>query len=78
MFTLQEFVEACLNKEPENRPSARDLLKHPFVRKAKKNSYLIDLIDKYKMWRANGGESNVDSDNDSDNGNEHHHPHFNG
>ncbi|XP_022697700.1 serine/threonine-protein kinase 26-like [Varroa jacobsoni] len=75
---FKEFVEACLNKEPENRPSARDLLKHPFVRKAKKNSYLIDLIDKYKMWRANGGESNVDSDNDSDNGNEHHHPHFNG
>ena len=68
---LQEFVEACLNKEPENRPTARDLLKHPLVRKAKKNSYLIDLIDKYKLWKANGGEgSSDDSDgNGNDNGN---------
>ncbi|XP_003744713.1 serine/threonine-protein kinase 26 [Galendromus occidentalis] len=71
---FKEFVEACLNKEPENRPTARDLLKHPLVRKAKKNSYLIDLIDKYKLWKANGGEgSSDDSDgNGNDNGDSSH------
>lgn len=62
---FREFVEACLNKDPENRPSAKELLKFPFVRKAKKNSYLTDLTDRYRRWKDSGGD--VDS-NDSDNG----------
>jgi len=65
---FKEFVEACLNKDPENRPSAKELLKFPFIRKAKKNSYLIDLIERYKKWKASGGgQSDSDSEaSDSD------------
>ncbi|XP_045472049.1 serine/threonine-protein kinase 26 [Harmonia axyridis] len=60
---FKDFVESCLNKDPENRPTARELLKYPFIRKAKKNSYLIDLIDRYKKWKCTrNGESEPDSE----------------
>lgn len=59
---FREFVEACLNKDPDNRPSAKELLKFPFIRKAKKNSYLIDLIERYKRFKASGGAGVNDSD----------------
>nr|CAG4651988.1 EOG090X09LE [Triops cancriformis] len=61
---FKEFVEVCLNKDPENRPTAKELLKHPFIRKAKKNSYVIDLIDRYKKWKVTRSE---DSETESDN-----------
>ncbi|KAG9510110.1 Serine/threonine-protein kinase 26, partial [Fragariocoptes setiger] len=61
---FREFVEACLNKDPKNRPSAKELLKFPFIRKAKKNSYLIDLTDRFKRWKAAGTGLN-DSDSDA-------------
>lgn len=60
---FKEFVEKCLNKEAENRPTAKDLLKHSFILKAKKTSFLVDLIDRYKRWKADHGAEN-DSDND--------------
>ena len=47
------------------RPSAKALLSHPFIKKAKKTSYLTDLIDRYKRYRLEHGPD-VDSD-DSDN-----------
>lgn len=59
---FREFVEACLNKDPDNRPSAKELLKFPFIRKAKKNSYLIDLTERYKRFKASGGAGVNDSD----------------
>ncbi|XP_051163898.1 serine/threonine-protein kinase 25 isoform X1 [Leptopilina boulardi] len=61
---FKEFVEACLNKDPENRPTAKELLKFQFIRKAKKNSYLIDLIDRYKKWKLqHSEESETESEN---------------
>ncbi|MGH0135007.1 UNVERIFIED_CONTAM: hypothetical protein FKN15_006382 [Acipenser sinensis] len=60
---LKEFIEACLNKEPSFRPTAKELLKHKFiVRHAKKTSYLTELIDRYKRWKAE--QSNDDSSSD--------------
>jgi hypothetical protein len=38
------------------RPSARDLLKHKFVRLAKKTNYLTELIERHERWKADGGE----------------------
>lgn len=38
------------------RPTARDLLKHKFVRMAKKTNYLTELIERHERWKAEGGE----------------------
>ena len=63
---FKEFVEACLNKDPDNRPTAKELLKFPFIRKAKKNSYLIDLIDRYKKWKSQRSEESETESENSD------------
>ncbi|KFB35707.1 hypothetical protein ZHAS_00002633 [Anopheles sinensis] len=63
---FKDFVEACLNKDPENRPTAKELLKFPFIKKAKKNSYLIDLIDRYKKWKTQKGEESETESENSD------------
>ncbi|KAJ0107228.1 hypothetical protein J7T55_007598 [Diaporthe amygdali] len=49
---FQDFVACCLQRDPKDRPTARDLLKHPFVRKAKKTSYLTELIERHVRWSA--------------------------
>ncbi|XP_016102230.1 serine/threonine-protein kinase 26-like [Sinocyclocheilus grahami] len=67
--TFREFVDSCLNKDPVFRPTAKELLKHKFIVKyAKKTSYLAELIDRLKRWKAEGhsdGESSSDSDSES-------------
>lgn len=49
---FQDFVACCLQRDPKDRPTAKDLLKHPFVRKAKKTSYLTELIERHTRWSA--------------------------
>ncbi|CAM9705604.1 unnamed protein product [Chrysoparadoxa australica] len=41
---FQSFVEQTLDKEADNRPSASELLKHPFAKGAKPSSKLKDLL----------------------------------
>lgn len=53
---FKEFINLCLQRDPANRPSARELLKHPFIRKAKKTTYLTELIERLERWRAEGGD----------------------
>ena len=37
-------------------------MRHPFIKKAKKNAYLMDLIDRHRKWRATrGNETDSDS-----------------
>lgn len=62
---FKEFVDSCLNKIPENRPNAKELLKFPFIRRAKKNSYLMDLIDRYRKWKLERSDDEVESDSDT-------------
>jgi len=61
---FKEFVELCLQKDPKKRPSARDLLKHPFVRRAKKTSYLTELIERHERWAVNHRGDETDSDDE--------------
>jgi serine/threonine-protein kinase 24/25/MST4 len=53
---FKDFIEKCLQKEPRERPSARELLKHPFVKKAKKTMYLTELIEKLERWQLRHGK----------------------
>jgi serine/threonine-protein kinase 24/25/MST4 len=63
---FKEFVELCLQKDPKKRPSARELLRHPFVRKAKKTSYLTELIERHERWAVHHKGSDDDSDEEYD------------
>ncbi|KID72685.1 Serine/threonine-protein kinase svkA [Metarhizium brunneum] len=47
---FKDFVELCLQRDPKDRPTARDLLRHPFIRKAKKTTYLTELIERHSRW----------------------------
>ncbi|KAJ6248561.1 serine/threonine-protein kinase hippo [Anaeramoeba flamelloides] len=48
-----DFLACCLEKNPEKRPSAKELLKHPWIVKAKKTTVTLpDLIEKTKIARA--------------------------
>jgi serine/threonine-protein kinase 24/25/MST4 len=53
---FKDFVHKCLRKEPRERPSARELLKHPWVRKAKRTAYLTELIERHERWQASHGD----------------------
>ncbi|KAB5522025.1 kinase-like domain-containing protein [Coniochaeta sp. 2T2.1] len=62
---FKDFIELCLQRDPKERPSAKDMLKHPFIRRAKKTTYLTELIERYSRWRATH-KSEDDEDYDDD------------
>jgi len=63
---FKEFVALCLNKEPADRPTIKDLLKHKFIVKAKKTAILVDYIEKFRKYRANHNSDDSDSDSDDE------------
>lgn len=67
---FKNFVELCLRRDPRERPSAKDLLRHPFVRRAKKTTYLTELIERYERWQAVHGGRDSDSDEENEEANE--------
>jgi serine/threonine-protein kinase 24/25/MST4 len=61
---FKEFVSICLQKEPGQRPTAKELLKHKFIRGAKKTSFLTELIDRYKRYVAVVGPVEEEEDDE--------------
>eukprot|EP01110_Echinostelium_bisporum_P008174 TRINITY_DN29_c0_g1_i1.p1 TRINITY_DN29_c0_g1~~TRINITY_DN29_c0_g1_i1.p1 ORF type:complete len:487 (-),score=191.75 TRINITY_DN29_c0_g1_i1:311-1771(-) len=63
---FKEFVALCLNKDPAERPTAKDLLKHRFIKGAKKTSFLTELIERKQRWMQVAGNAGNDNDDDGD------------
>ncbi|KAJ2161775.1 hypothetical protein GGF46_001194 [Coemansia sp. RSA 552] len=71
--SFQEFVGLCLKKDPKQRPTAEQLLKHKFVRSAKRTEHLADLIKRWQGWKkstpdARNGVSASSAQKDEDEG----------
>lgn len=49
---FKSFVELCLRRDPRERPSARELLEHPFIKRAKRTTYLTELIERHERWQT--------------------------
>ncbi|KAI0157650.1 Pkinase-domain-containing protein [Xylariaceae sp. FL1272] len=49
---MKDFVKQCLMKHPDERPSAKTLLSHRFVRSAGKVESLLELINRKRRWDA--------------------------
>lgn len=52
---FKDFVASCLTKDPDRRPSAKELLKHRFIKNAGKVEALQELIIRRQEWEAGRG-----------------------
>lgn len=64
--SFKDFVDLCLKRSPQERPTAKELLKHPFIRRAKKTTYLTELIERHERWQAVHGDQDSDDDESDD------------
>jgi serine/threonine protein kinase len=56
---LRDFVAFCLNNDPKARPTAEEILQHPFIADTEQThptNNLIALIERYAMWEFKGGQ----------------------
>lgn len=61
---FKDFVDLCVRRDPRERPTAKELLRHPFIRKGKKTTYLTELIERYERWQAVHGNDGSDKEED--------------
>jgi transposase-like protein len=46
------------------RPTAKELLKHRFIQKAKKTTFLVEVVERFRAWRTKHPKSDDESDSD--------------
>lgn len=54
---FKDFIARCLIKDPDLRPTARELLQHPFIKTAGNTESLQELIVRRQEWDAGNGTS---------------------
>ncbi|KAI1918445.1 hypothetical protein LOZ65_004901 [Ophidiomyces ophidiicola] len=54
---FKDFIAQCLIKDPDRRPTAKELLRHKFIRGAGKTEALQELIQRRQEWDATKGAS---------------------
>jgi serine/threonine-protein kinase 24/25/MST4 len=54
---FKDFIAACLVKDPDRRPSAKELLQHRFIRNSGRVEVLQKLIQRRQMWDNSRGRS---------------------
>jgi len=64
---FKDFVALCLKKDPAERPTAKELLKQPFVKNAKKTTSLMSLIERRKKWKETVGPTSSDEEDEEEN-----------
>ena len=47
---FKDFVACCLVKDSDKRPTAKELLKHKFIKNAAKTDHLKELIERRRRW----------------------------
>ncbi|KAI6902158.1 kinase-like protein, partial [Hortaea werneckii] len=56
---LKDFIAFCLDSDPRARPSAAEVLTHPYIANSVKKyptSILVKLIERYAAWEYKGGQ----------------------
>ncbi|CAG8462595.1 12259_t:CDS:10 [Dentiscutata erythropus] len=53
---FKDFVSLCVMKNPNDRPTAKELLRHRFIKSARSTAQLQELIERYHNWKTKGGE----------------------
>lgn len=54
---FKDFIAQCLIKDPDRRATAKELLRHKFIRNAGKTEALQELVQRRQEWEANKGVS---------------------
>ena len=49
---FKDFVSKCLTKDPKIRPSASQLLGHPFIKSAKRKDLIVEYIEQVKPYSS--------------------------
>lgn len=63
---FKDFVRLCLQRDPKDRPIAKTLLDHDFIKRARKATYLTELVERYELWRATNPKAAADEEDDDD------------
>jgi len=61
---FKEFVAACLKKDPDERPTSEELLKHRFFKGTKKTEVLKELVDRKKRYDKQHGKTSQSNSED--------------